>query len=287
MKLTPERKKQILAGLLFTVLATVIYYQFIASDDTPSSASARSAQPGTGSVPSVVGPRPGTAPVPAVARMAQNREQPVITDPLPLELLLGRGSADGGTSRNIFVYPTPTPAPTPKPLPPAPTPLPPPIMITSVNPSGRIARTADFELTVMGAKIPADAKVLINGQPFPSTVLGENQIKASITAVAISQSGNLRVEVKSASDATLFSNPLNLNVADPPIPPYLYVALVVNKAGVHMAVLKSQADSRLINVHKGDVLGKWRIVDITNQKIDVLDTEHNISHILGFTGEGG
>ncbi|MEP7274326.1 MAG: hypothetical protein ABI882_22730, partial [Acidobacteriota bacterium] len=269
-------KKQLLVGLLFSVLATVIYYQFFASDERPASAR----------TPLQVG-RPQTSQTAVAVKLAQNREPTIITEPLPLELLAGRGTHDGGTNRNIFVYPTPTPLPTPKPLPPAPTPLPPPIMITSVNPSGRIARTGDFEMTVMGAKIPADAKILINGQPYPTTILGEAQAKASIAALAISQSGNLRVEIKSAADTSLFSNALNLNVADPPIPPYLYVALVVNNAGVHMAVLKSQADSRLINVHKGDLLGKWRIVEITNQKIDVLDTEYNISHILGFTGEGG
>src|SRR6185295_4719330 len=59
--------------------------------------------------------------------------------------------------RNIFIYPTPTPPPPPPtPGPPPPTPPPPPITLVGVSPSGVIARTAGFSLTVMGAKIPDD-----------------------------------------------------------------------------------------------------------------------------------
>ena len=105
--------------------------------------------------------------------------------------------------------------------------------------------------------------------------------------MAIGQSGNLRVEVKSAGDATQFSNPLNLHVADPPVPPYVYVALIVDKNGVHTAIVKSQADGRLVNVHIGDALGKWRILAITGQRLEVLDTEYNIKHQVAFTGETG
>ncbi len=285
MTLTIERKKQIAAGLLFSVLATVIYYQFFASDGTSGPAAVRGVRTSSSSgAATAVLPQQGGA---GGSRLAQGREPAVITDPLPLALLAGRGTPDGGAGRNIFVFPTPTPAPTPKPPPPTPTPVPPPFTITSINPMGRIARTGDFELSVMGARMPQDAKVFINGQSFPSAFLNEGQVKATITAAAIAQSGNLRVEVKSIGDASLFSNPLNLNVADPPVPPFLYVALIVDKNGVHTAIIKAQSDGRLINIHKGDSIDKWRFVGITNQKLDVLDTEYNISHILGFTGEGG
>jgi len=276
MTLTKEKKTQLAAGVLLLLLGSVVYYQFFASDDTPPP---RPRPPAT--------PSPGGSPVVNTTAGKPRIEQTVITEPLPLTLLAGRGNPDGSSGRNIFVFPTPTPAPTPKPLPPTPTPVPPPITITSVNPQGRIARTKEFEMSVMGSSIPQDARVFINGQAYPTTFLNAGQVKANITAAAIIASGNLRVEVKSISDPALYSNPLNLNVADPPVPPFVYVALIVDKNGVHTAIVKSQTDQRLINVHSGDAIGKWKIVSISNQKLDVLDTEYNISHIVGFTGEGG
>lgn len=282
MNLTRERKTQILAGVLVSILGTVIYYQFFDGDDTPSAPAVRPVATSTGA-----GATTSPAPQPAGIRAGRVEPAVVITEPLPLALLAGRGTPDGGAGRNIFVFPTPTPVPTPKPPPPTPTPVPPPITITSVNPQGRIARTTDFEMSVMGAKIPPDAKVYLNGQAYPTAFLNQGQVKATISAAAIAASGNLRVEVKSVSDASLYSNPLNLNVADPPVPPFVYVALIVDRNGVHTAVIKAQSDGRLINVHKGDAIDKWRITGITSQKLDVLDTEYNIAHILGFTGEGG
>lgn len=280
MTLTPEKKKQLGAGLLFLVFAIVLYFQFFAGDSNQS-ASARVAQSGGSS--RSANPKAVGSPVAQVS----TREQPVITEPLPLALLKGRGSSDGGTGRNIFLFPTPTPVPTPKPPPPTPTPLPPPITLSLVNPAGVIARTADFNLTITGLQIPPDSKVYLSGKEYPTTFISQGQVSAAIPAAAISLSGNLRVEVKSASDPKLFSNSLNLNVADPPIPPFLYVALIVDKNGVHIAILKAQADGRLINVRVGDAIDKWKITGISGQKIDILDTGYNIPHALNFTGEGG
>ena len=278
MTLTKEKKTQLLAGLLVLLLGGVVYYQFFASEETSA------ARP----------PRPSPTPGVPVAGSQANApavkpkiELAVITDPLPLSLLSGRGNPDGSSGRNIFVFPTPTPAPTPAPLPPTPTPVPPPITITSVNPQGRIARTKEFEMTVTGSSIPPDARVILNGTPYQTAFISAGQVKATISAAAIIASGNLRVEVKSLSDPALFSNPLNLNVADPPVPPFVYVALIIDKNGVHTAIIKAQTDGRLINIKKGDNFDKWKITGISSQKLDVLDTEYNISHIIGFTGEGG
>lgn len=277
IKLDREKKTQLLAGLLVLVLGVVIYYQFF-GDDGPAPISAPRPSASPSAKDSSVAVAPGVKPKVELA---------VITDPLPLSLLAGRGNPDASSGRNIFVFPTPTPVPTPPPPPPTPTPIPPPITITSLNPQGRIARTKEFEMSITGANIPPDGRVFINGTAYPTAFLSPGQIKASIAATAIVASGNLRVEVKSISDPALYSNPLNLNVADPPVPPFVYVALIVDKNGVHTAILKAQSDGRLINVHNGDAIDKWKITGITSQKLDVLDTEYNISHILGFTGEGG
>jgi hypothetical protein len=40
-------------------------------------------------------------------------------------------------------------------------------------------------------------------------------------------------------------------------------------------------------VHQGDTINRWRILDISVEKIDILDTNYNIPLSLNFTGEGG
>jgi hypothetical protein len=98
--------------------------------------------------------------------------------------------------------------------------------------------------------------------------------------------GALRVEVRSASDAKLYSNPLNLNVISPPSPAYRYVGLIV-KGGVSLAALKSETDEDVINVRKGDRLGHWMIVNISPQEIEFLDTRNQVRHRVPFTNENG
>ena len=125
-------------------------------------------------------------------------------------------------------------------------------------------------------------------------VLGKSLSEAAFLAFAflpgdaIKASGNLGVQVRSKSDATLFSNQLALNVAEPPAPAYRFIGLITNKNGA-MAVLKSQADeSDVINVRRGEKFGThWRVVNITSQKIDIEDMNLKIVHTINFTGENG
>src|SRR5258706_10192640 len=126
MALTPDNKKQLFAGALVAVLAVIVYFQFFAGDDRPSPAPARTTQISGSPVPSPTSPtsKPGSA---TLAR-TQGKELAVITDPLPLELLSVRLRPEGGTGRNIFIYPTPTPTPSPKPTPTIPPPPPPPVL---------------------------------------------------------------------------------------------------------------------------------------------------------------
>ncbi len=195
----------------------------------------------------------------------------------------------GATGRNIFIYPTPTPTPLPTPVF-VPTPIPqppPPITLVGVSPSGVIARTAAFTLTVMGAKIPADAKTFINGRDYPTTFVSETQVKVAIPAAAIAAPGPLRIEVRSAQDSKMYSNAVSLNVTAPQSPPYKYMTLIV-KDGIYSAVVKFDLDEETQVVTKGKVLGgHWRVVNITQDAIEILDTNINVSHSIKFIGEGG
>lgn len=272
MALTAENKKQLLAGGLFVVLGAVLYYQFFSGSEATA--------------PPAYTPRP--SPTPAVVRGpgASRGELEVVTGPLPIGLLTGRAGAEGGTGRNIFVYPTPTPTPTPAPTPPPPPPPPPPITIAGVNPSGVIARTGDFNLTIAGGKIPPDAVAYINGRNYPTTFLNETQVRVAVPGDAIGAPGNLRVEIKSSGDPGLYSNAMSLNVAPPPTPPYAYVAMIIDAKGVESVILKSQSDGRLVTLKQGEKVDNWQLVKIGAEKVEMLDTNYNIPHSINFTSEG-
>ncbi|MGH9766500.1 MAG: hypothetical protein ACREAB_03620 [Blastocatellia bacterium] len=271
------RKKLALGGLLL-VLAGVVYFQFFSGSDAPSSA------PKVASANSTTRPTPAPRPTPR----AGGTPEPIVSQPIDIALMDYRDTSSSGTGRNIFVYPTPTPAPTPKPTaPPTPTPTP-PIGLFSINPAGVIARTGDFTLTAFGERIPPDAQGLIDGRVYPTTVVGASEIKVKVPAEAIRAPGNIGVMIRSQSDARLFSNQASLNVAAPPEPPYKYIGLIVNKVG-SIAVLKSTNDDDILNVRKGDEIGgkRWRIINITPQKIEIQDIQNKISHVINYSGETG
>ena len=120
------------------------------------------------------------------------------------------------------------------------TPTPWPVPVSSLNPGNVFARTADFTLTVFGQKMPQDAQGFVNGRAYPTTFVNATQVRINVPAEAIRMPGSLSVAVRSQSDPKLESNPIPLNVAPPPEPPYKYIGLITLK-NVPTAVLVSQS----------------------------------------------
>lgn len=259
------------------VMVGVFYLQFFTGDDsTPTT-------PVAGNTPTRK-PSPTPTPTPRPLRPGE-KAVPIITQPLQFAWFEKRTSGDG-TGRNIFVYPPPPPPPTPRPMPPQPPPPPPPIFLSALSPSGVFGRTSGFTMNVMGDKIPEDAQVFLEGRPYPTKFHSANKVDVQVPAEAIRNGGSLGVQVRSKSDANLFSNSIGLIVQEPPLPPYRYVGLVSNKRGM-TAVLKSQADeSEVLNVVKGTKVGThWRVVNITTTKIEIEDLNIRIVHAINLTAE--
>jgi hypothetical protein len=274
---TPEKTKEItkrlLLGGLLIVLVGVVYFQFSSGSDKSNSSSAAASAP-------------KTIPSPTPQRQTSGTPAPIISQPLDLASMQPGSHSGGGTGRNIFVYPTPTPTPPPTPAPPIPTPTPWPIPVQSINPGGVIARTADFTLTVFGDKMPQDAQGFINGRAYPTTFVSATQVRINVPAEAIRMPGSLSVTVRSKSEVKLESNPTMLNVAAPPEPPYKYIGLVTLKnAPVALLSLQGQSDDDSgFRVKKGDVIGgRWKIINITPQKVEIEDTNIKVSHVLNYT----
>jgi hypothetical protein len=274
-KKPPETWKKIFLGVLLLALASVLYYQFFWESEGPATATTVASAPTKPSPAPPPKPRPGETP------------ERIVSQPLDPALMFSKDTSSSGTGRNIFVYPTPTPAPpppTPKPQPPPP---PPPINVFSVNPAGVIARTSEFTLTVFGDKIPPEAQGFVDGREYPTTFVSPTEIKIKVPAEAIRTPGNMGVMIRSKTDAGLYSNQASLSVAEPPPPLYRYIGIIVNKNGA-MAVLKSQADDEVINVRKDQKFGgRWRVISITPQKIEIEDINLRISHTINYTGENG
>ncbi len=282
MTLNKDQKKQAAAVVLACLAATLIVYSFFFSSSAPPPTKRTAAKK---TIPGINAPIISTGSEDATEQRAAIL---MVSQPLDMDGL--GGSASPVMGRNIFIYPPPPPPKPPEtPKPPIPqTPVPPPpITLGGANPNSVTARTKGFEMTIYGAKFPADAQVIINGSPFQTTFLNDTQLKINVPQTAISNPGSLRLEVKSASDPVkMYSNPLNFTVNPAPIPEYVYTGIVV-KNGVSTAVIRDKNETELQNVRKGQKIGPWQILNINPNTIEILDTRIGVSHSIQFTGDGG
>jgi hypothetical protein len=189
--------------------------------------------------------------------------------------------------RNIFAFyvkPTPTPPgavviPTPTPAPP------PPITLAALAPQSVFARTAGFTLQLSGDKFgPAD-RVYIDGQEIPTQYKSMQQLAANVPATVIANPGQRSILVRTP-DGKLYSNPTTLTVMQPPAPTYTFVGFLKRKQS-NTAVLK---DSRgeLYSVRQGDLVeGRFRVTNISDSGVEVVDKDLNIKHTLPFVDARG
>jgi hypothetical protein len=285
MTLNKDQKKQAAAVVLACLAATLIVYNIFFSSSAPpptKKTSSRKTIPGL----STTILNTGSENSPAESR----GEILMVSQPLDMDGL--GGSVSPVMGRNIFIYPPPPLIPTPRPskevvvVPPTPPP-PPPITLGGSNPNSVTAKTKGFEMTIYGAKFPADAQVSINGSPLPTTFLNDTQLKIAMPQTAIANPGNLRIEVRGASDPIkMFSNPLNFTVNPAPIPEFIYTGIIV-KNGVSTAVIRDKTETEFQNVRKGQKIGPWQITNINPNVIEILDTRIGVSHSIQFTGDSG
>ncbi len=287
---TQEIRKRILLGVLFLVLSGVIYYQFFYSGESePTPLSGGSTKVPTSGQPAA---RPGEG-ARQSGSASSTRQIPIVSQPLDLVSMVNKGVGNAGTGRNIFVYPTPTPPPPPPPVPTPTPPPPPPVTLYSLTPTGLLARTGGFTLRLLGDKFPADGQIMIDGRPYPTTIVSATEATAALPAELIQTPGNLGVQLRSQKDQNIYSNQLSINVAEPPPPLYRYVGIVVTRKSTQ-AILQSIEDETIENAVQGVPFGKekdgkkkWVITSISKARIIVEDLDNKITHTINFTGESG
>jgi hypothetical protein len=194
-------------------------------------------------------------------------------------------SSDSGGGRNIFAfYERPVAAPAAPVLTeiPAPTATPPPPQILAgLSPQGVFARTGAFTMQVSGDKFTPETRVYIDGQEQPTQYRSPQQLVVNVGAPLLAAPGS-RTVITRTPDNSLYSNTTVLNVMQPPAPTSAYVGLL-RSARADTAVLKDQKGD-LLSVRKGDLVegGRFRVTEISERNVELVDKELNIKHVLPF-----
>ncbi|HEY0323250.1 MAG TPA: IPT/TIG domain-containing protein [Pyrinomonadaceae bacterium] len=283
-----ERKKMIAAGALGFVALLTLWYAFFGSTPKATTLPVSAGNANRGTLPpkgNSAGTSDGTTPP---LRPASLREDAAPLPPSPIPLGDAPPPAVPEASRNIFAYYVPPPKPIVTPVPPPPpTPMPtPPVMVSSVSPSNIYARTSDFKLDVTGDKFTPQTRIYIDGRDLETRYISPQQLSANVPAAVIAFEGARQIVVRTP-DGTLFSNPVTLNVAAPPVPNYTYVGIVGGQRYNDTAILKDKSTKNLINVQRGDtVSGRFRVTSISQREVALVDTNLRIKHTLPLTTEG-
>ena len=269
-----EKKKLIWAGLLGLVAIVFLWWALFGF----GSSSKPTSQPGA------VTPRA------TQTAKTQPAETPDDLSAFTTPIVLRHPSSNvPEAKRNIFAYyeppkpaveavvtPTPTPTPTP------------PVLLASVSPSNVYARTGDFTLEASGDKFSPELRIYVDGSQLGTKYRGPQQLSTTIPAAMIASPGTRQIVVRSA-DGRIYSNPMPLSVAPPPIPNYSYVGIIGTIHHVDTAILQDKGSKEILNVQRGDVLsGRFRVTSISDKELVLVDTNLKIKHNLAMSeGERG
>jgi hypothetical protein len=195
----------------------------------------------------------------------------------------------GDAGRNIFAFyvkppPPPAPAPTVEVAKPTPTP---PKLLAGLMPQSVFARTAGFTLQLTGDKFGPGDRVYVNGQELPTQYKSAQQLSANVPASLISSPGARQIKVQTP-DGQLYSNEATLNVMQPPAPTYTFIGFLKRaRPNNNTAVLKD-AKGELYSVRQGDLVeGRFRVMDISDRGVEVVDKDLNIKHTMPFVDTRG
>ena len=271
-----EKKKLIWAAILGFVALIVLWWVFFgfggsSKTNTPrataSPTPARTTRPGTQQAAQPVSPE--------VANLAVFA---------PIDYTPSSYNAPEA-QRNIFAYYVPKPKPSPIIQQPTPSPPPPPpLLLASMSPSNVYARSADFKLEVAGDKFTPSTKIYFDGRELQTTYISPQQLAANVSAALIAAPGSRNIVVRTP-DNSLFSAPLMMTVAAPPVPNYVYVGIISpNNRIDDVAIVQDKSNKNIMNVHRGDLLsGRFRVTSISDKELVMMDTNLKIPHKLAMT----
>src|SRR5205085_3965895 len=127
----------------------------------------------------------------------------------------------------------------------------PPLTLNMVSPTSVFAQTDAFPLSITGDKFTPQARVYIDSQELPTTYTSAQQLSAQVPAALIAAPGTRQVIVRTP-DGQLYSNPLTINVADPPKPQFTYIGLLGCPHYNDTAMSKTPTTGGIIAVQRGE-----------------------------------
>ena len=272
-----ERKKLIGAAVLGVVSLVVLYWALIGFDSgtsttprpTPSPAQAQQG-------PRQTGPRTGNTLANGTVRDLASFTA-VVYQPSSYNAPEAR--------RNIFAYYVPPVVEVKAPSTPTPTPTPPPpVLLASLSPSNVFARTADFKLELAGDKFTPAMRVVIDGRELPTAYKNPQQLSTTVPAAFIVAPGPRKVIVRTP-DNQLFSNEMQISVADPPKPNLVYVGILGERNRVgDVALVQERNNKNIIKALRGDIVGgRFRVTSISDKELILTDTTLKIKHTLAMS----
>src|SRR5688500_2995964 len=277
---TPAERNKMIAAMALPLLALILVYQMFSGPSRPGGAQP-SPTPKGKATPRANGQAPpqSAAAQPDEGSLLVSQMSEVVCCPGPA------GGDDAG--RNIFAFYVKPPAPaaaaptmTPEPPPP-----PPPITLSSLAPQSVFARTAGFKLQLNGDKFGPANRVYIDGQEVQTEYRGMQQLTATVPASVVAGPGQRSVLVRTP-DGKLYSNPMTINVMQPPAPTYTYIGFL-KRQRANTAVLKD-SKGELHSVIQGDLVEtRFRVTNITERGVEVVDKDLNIKHTMPFVDARG
>ena len=281
---TPAERNKLIAAIVLPILALVFVVNMLSSPSKPAPATTANvkanSKPGGTHSSTAQQQAPGPANVAADLVVPTADVVPIVCCPEPF---------GGDAGRNIFAfYVKPTPTPTPVPSVPTPTPAPPPpLLLAGLTPQSVFARTPGFTLQLTGDKFGPGTRVYVGGQELPTQYKSTQQLTANVPASLIASPGVRPVQVKTP-DGQLFSNEATLNVMQPPAPTYTFIGFLKRaRPSANTAVLKD-AKGELYSVRQGDLVeGRFRVTDISERGVEVVDKDLNIKHTMPFVDARG
>ena len=272
----PGEKKKLLAAAALGLGAIIVLwwalFGFGGSNTRPTRTA--SATPTPRNTQTTSRPQP-QAPAPEVQTLANFA---------PVEYVQSSYSAPE-PKRNIFsYYDPPKQAPVEK-VTPTPTPPPPaPILLASLSPSNVYARTADFKLEAAGDKFTPAMRIFVDGRELPTIYKSPQQLSATISASLIAAPGTRSVVVRTP-DNSLYSDPLPIQVAAPPVPNFNYVGIVSPQDRVaDKAWVQDKNNKNILVVDRGDIIGgRFRVTSISQKELVLTDTSLKIKHTIAMS----
>ena len=278
-----EKKKLIAAGVLGLVAILFLWWTFFGFGSSSSPTTPRPTTPQTRSAPPTRGGNQTAANQPDTSEELSK----LVNELTEVHFVMANTNVPEAR-RNIFAFYEPPPKQQVVETPPStPTPTP-PLLLASLSPSNVYAGTAEFPLEVTGDKFTSDVRIFVDGRELQTKYRSAQQLSATVPASVIASPGSRVIAIRS-TDGRVYSNSLNLNVAQPPAPNYTYIGLMSTRTHVDIAILQDLNTKAVVNAQRGEMFGgRFRLTSIGDKEIVFTDTNLKIAHKIKMTeGEKG